>query len=276
MVGINQDNTQQRRYEQVLADANAELEQRVAARTEELATALAELKEAARLKDEFMATVSHELRTPLMGILSMADVLDEQLRPTLNQRQLRYIHNVRSSGQRLLQIVNSILNYTALASGRAVITPECCHLGELGAIVVQAIRTRVEAKNLTLTLSVKPADLTVTTDSAGLKQILQHLLDNAVKFTPGGGQIGLEIERVPAAQCVQLVVWDTGIGISPKQQENIFQPFVQADASLARQYEGLGLGLAYVQRMVDLLDGTIAVESTPGAGSRFTVSLPAG
>ena len=104
--------------------------------------------------------------------------------------------------------------------------------------------------------------------------MLKELLENAVKFTPDGDRVGLVVQCEDPGECVCLTVWDTGIGISAEQQEAIFQPFVQCDARLARAYEGVGLGLAYAQRMVALLGGTITVESELGKGSRFSVTLP--
>ena len=111
-------------------------------------------------------------------------------------------------------------------------------------------------------------------DSNGITQVLHNLLDNAVKFTAQGGRIGLTACAAAGEETAQLVVWDTGIGIAPADQARIFQPFVQGDSSLARSYEGIGLGLAYAIRMVELLGGTLTVDSTRGQGSRFTVTLP--
>ncbi len=120
-----------------------------------------------------------------------------------------------------------------------------------------------------------PPDLTITSDATALAEVLKRLLDNAVKFTPEGGQIGLEAHTGAAPGTVDLVVWDTGIGIAADQHERIFHAFTQADGRLQRSHEGIGLGLAYVDQMVRLLGGTIAVASAPGEGSRFTITLPA-
>jgi signal transduction histidine kinase len=108
-----------------------------------------------------------------------------------------------------------------------------------------------------------------------LAEVLKHLLDNAVKFTPDGGPIGLEAHAGTAPNTVDLIVWDTGIGIAPDQHEHIFHAFTQADARLSRTHEGIGIGLAYVDQMVHLMGGTLALESTPGSGTRFTITLPA-
>lgn len=125
-----------------------------------------------------------------------------------------------------------------------------------------------------MTVHVEPTGLAVISDSVALVEVLKRLLDNAIKFTPQGGQIGLEAHPTPGASFVELVVWDTGIGLDRAQLDHILKPFTQADARLARTHEGVGLGLAYVDQMVRLLGGTLDVQSEPGQGSRFTVTLP--
>ena len=274
VLSIASDITEYRALARMLQNSNAELEARVAVRTAQLAAAMQELTRAAQVKDEFMSAVSHELRTPLTGVLGMAEALELQYAGPLNERQLRYVHTIHNSGNRLLALINRILHYTALVGGKVTVQRDTCYLGELGANAVRAARPPAEAKGQTLQFSIDPPELTIISDSDGIAHVLEQLLDNAVKFTPAGGQVGLAIQGDDAAGCVRLVVWDTGIGISAAQQSAIFQPFVQVDASLARQYEGIGLGLPFVQRMVDLLGGTITVESALGHGSRFTVTLP--
>lgn len=253
-------------------------EAQVLERSTQLAQAVAELQQAAKLKDEFMSAVSHELRTPLTGILSMAEVLELSAGGLLDERQLRYVHAIRQSGERLHELIKSILRYTELVAGKVRVAAEPCRLQEVAAAAVRLAQPQVERKGQRLEVSVDPADLTVTSDVQILKEILWQLLDNAVKFTPDGGRIGVDIRREAhpnaAPGSVVLVVWDTGIGIPPDQHEHIFQPFTQVDGSLARRYEGVGLGLASVQRLVELLGGTVSLESAEGEGSRFTVTLP--
>ena len=171
-------------------------------------------------------------------------------------------------------MINGILRYTNLMAASVTVRQEPCRLDELCAIAMRSIRARVEKKDQAVEFSIEPIGLAIVSDYDGIIQTLQQLLDNAVKFTPNGGRIGLEVHRDPATDNVHLVVWDTGIGITDEIRAVIFQPFVQGDATLSRHYEGVGLGLAYVQRMVELLGGTISLESTPGAGTRFTVTLP--
>lgn len=274
VVAVASDITAHRALARMLQASNSELEERVAARTAELGAALAEVQRAAQLKDEFLAAVSHELRTPLTGVLGMADALEMQNRGRLNEHQLRAVQHIQASGQRLLALVNSILRYTRLMGSAVTLAQEPCGLADLCARSAQAARTLAAQKEQSLTVSVAPPALTVMSDADVIEQVLRQLLDNAVKFTPPGGQIGLEASASDGGAAVRLTVWDTGIGIAPEQQEQIFQPFVQGDSSLTRQHQGVGLGLALVRRSVELLGGAITLESELGQGSRFTVTLP--
>ncbi len=258
---------------EAVQNANAVLEQRVTERTAQLATALRAVENASRLKDEFMAAVSHELRTPLTGVLGIAETLELQITGPLNERQLRSVRSVRASGNRLLEIVNSILRYIAVAAGNITLQAQPCRLADLAGGAVQWVQPQAAAKSQQLSVEVDPSDPVIVSDADSIRQILQQLLDNAVKFTPHGGSIGLEVHCDDDA-CVHLVVWDTGIGIVPEQHATIFRPFIQVEGGLARRYEGIGLGLAYVARAVEMLGGTVTVKSTPGEGSRFTVTLP--
>jgi len=279
MIGINRDITDQMHYEQLLQDTNALLEQRVAQRT-------ADLQRANRLKDEFMAMISHELRTPLTGVLTLSEMLALEVAGPLTERQAVYVRSISESGERLLAVINGILSYTHLISGKLQLQREPCNLAELLAICAASQQHRANARQQTISVFVEPPDLTITSDSSSIAGVLKNLLDNAIKFTPEGGQVGLEAHLTPgpAGQIgprndletgtVDLVVWDTGLGIAPDDLERIFKPFVQADGSLSRHHEGIGMGLAYVDQMVRLLGGTLAVESDLGRGSRFTATIP--
>lgn len=273
VVTILHDLTEHRTLERLLQQTNASLEQQVAARTTELMGALADLQRANQLKDEFLAAVSHELRTPLTAVLGMAEVLQAQHAGPLNERQQHYVSTIDVSGKRLLGLVNELLQYTALLGGKVVLRQGLQRLEKLGAAAVHAVRPHVEKKELRVELTIDPPDLEIVSDGAAIVQVLKGLLDNAAKFTTAGGRIGLDIRSVDGA-AVRLTVWDTGIGMPAELQGRLFQPFIQADARLARAYDGLGLGLALAQRMVELLGGSIDVESAPGEGSRFCVTLP--
>lgn len=266
------DNRERKRMEQQLRALNEELEDRVARRTAALAAALADLQRASRLKDEFLGVMSHELRTPLTGIMASAELLESEVVGPLNARQLRHVHSVTQSGERLLTMVDSILSYTSVVAGNVDLHPEPCELSPLlAAVAAHCDRSRGKRQQ-SLSIVVDPPELAVTTDRAGLTAVLDRLLDNAVKFTPIGGSLGLTARRVPTG--VEIVVWDTGIGIEPDYLDMVTQPFTQADSRLARAYEGAGLGLAYVTQMLDLLGGHLDVDSNPGHGSRFIITLP--
>jgi PAS domain S-box-containing protein len=276
MVGINQDISQQKVYEQMLEEANSKLEREVAARTADLRATVNELQAANAGKDAFLTAISHELRTPLMGVLGMAELLGAEMRGPLNSGQARYVAAITESGRRLLDIVNNLLMYTQLMSGRTTLVRTPCGLADLCAAAVHATQPRAERKRHSITQKVQPASLTIESDPDRIVNLLKLLLDNAVKFTPDGGQITVEIGAGPADDTVQIVVTDTGIGMTPEEVVHLFRPFVQADGSLARRFEGMGIGLAIVYKVVELLGGAIGVESELGQGSRFIVTLPHG
>ena len=267
------DNRERKRMEQQLRHLNEELEDRVARRTAALAAALADLQRASRLKDEFMGVMSHELRTPLTGIMASAELLESRGRRAAQSapappRAKRHAERRTPAhdGRQHPQLYQRRRRQRGACSPSAAIwrrswPPAAAHCE----------RSR-EKRQQSLSIVVDPPDLCVITDCAGLTTILDRLLDNAVKFTPTGGALGLEARRVPAG--VQIVVWDTGIGLGPDQLAKVTEPFTQADSRLARAYEGAGLGLAYVTQMLDLLGGRLDVESNPGGGSRFIVTLP--
>lgn len=271
---IARDVTQQKALERAVRQLNAELEERVRARTTELQTALAELRHADQLKEAFLAAISHELRTPLTGVLGVAEALEMQVSGPLNSRQLEHVRLLRRSGTRLLEMINSILRYIHLLAGQAQVRQQPCVLAEIGAASIRKVDAQAQLKLVKVELTVEPPDLVLESDSEALTQLLYNLLDNAVKFTSAGGAVGLQICRQSNPTRIEFAVWDTGIGVADSARERIFEAFTQADGGLARRYEGIGLGLAYAQRMTALMGGEVRVESAVGKGSRFVVSLP--
>jgi len=272
--GIVRDITDRKQMEIALEKERTSLAQKVKEQTAELRAANAELARAARLKDEFLANMSHELRTPLNTILGMSEALQEEVYGVLNGRQLNALRAVEESGHHLLALINDILDLSRIGAGKMELAITSVDVGPLCQASLQFIKQTALKKRLKISSRFNSNVTTIRADERRLKQILVNLLSNAVKFTPEGGKVGLEVEGDTEHHVVHLTVWDTGIGIPQDSMEQLFQPFVQLDSSLSRRYEGTGLGLSLVYRMVEMHGGSISVESEIGKGSRFTVSLP--
>jgi PAS domain S-box-containing protein len=234
----------------------------------------AALAQAVRHKDEFLATMSHELRTPLNAILGMSEALQEQIYGPLNPRQRKTIAIVEESGRHLLDLINDILDLSKIGAGKLELEIAPLAVEPLAKASLRLIEEAAHKKQITIITDFDRAVGDILADNRRLKQILVNLLNNAVKFTPEGGTIGLEVAGDTANQVVRFTVWDTGIGIAPEDQGRLFKPFEQLDSSLARQYAGTGLGLALVSSMVGLHGGSVKVESEVGYGSTFIVELP--
>jgi PAS domain S-box-containing protein len=232
------------------------------------------LLRAARLKDEFLTGMSHELRTPLNAILGLSEALEEQVYGPLNERQLTTLRTIEESGRHLLALINDILDLSKIEAGEMAFDHTPVAVASLCQASVQFIKQLAFQKRLEVTVDLDPAVRTIQGDERRLKQILINLLSNAVKFTPAGRAIGLTVVGEAAQEVVRFTVWDQGVGIAAEHRPQLFQPFVQIDSSLTRQYAGTGLGLALVARMAAMHGGSIAVESTVNEGSRFTVALP--
>ncbi len=270
---VGRDVTEARALTAKIHSLNATLEQRVAERTAELSAALDQLLLADRMKDELLAAMSHELRTPLTGVLGAADALALNVGGPLSDYQTRQVQTISENGGRLLRMVNDLLRYASLSAGKTRLLHERCSLAEVSAAVMYRVRDAAARKQQQITLNIVPPGLIIESDAEALIHVLEALLDNAVKFTPVNGHIALDIVA-ESADFVRLSVTDDGIGMDTETRERIFLPFVQGDGSLSRSYAGVGLGLAYVARMVEALGGTVGVESEPGQGSRFTIVLP--
>jgi signal transduction histidine kinase len=274
VVIAHRDITERKRAEIALAGERAFLARRIEERTADLSAANAELARTARLKDEFLANMSHELRTPLNVILGLSEALQENVYGICNERQATAVQGIEQSGRHLLMLINDILDLSKIGAGKLVLDVGEHTVNDICQASLQFVRQAAHAKQLTLTVAIDPTITTLQADGRRLKQILVNLLNNAVKFTPAGGRIGLEVTGDTTQQVVHMSVWDTGIGIAPTDLPQLFQPFVQLDSRLARQYDGTGLGLALVARMAELHGGSVMVTSTIGEGSQFTVSLP--
>lgn len=229
-------------------------------------------EQANRLKSEFLANMSHELRTPLNAIIGFTEILKDQMVGELNPEQHDYICEVFDSSRHLLSLINDILDLSKVEAGRMSLDLEDVEISPLLENSLIIIKEKAHANGVKLELELAEDLGTVKLDERKFKQIIYNMLSNAVKFTQDGGRVGL------VAQCqgdwLEVTVWDTGIGISAADQARLFQPFVQADGTTARNFEGTGLGLSLIRAFAQLHGGDVSLESSPGNGSRFTVRLP--
>lgn len=248
------------------------LEVKVAERTEELGMALAAATESDRMKSDFMNNVTHELRTPLNSVIGFAELLKDEVPGPLNARQAEFLADIHASGLRLLKLVEGILEMSRLDAGGVASKPEPVDIAALLQERVAAHHQAAEARGVTMDLEVAANACSARLDPQALRRILDALLDNAIKFNRQAGTVRVSAQRADGA--LEIAVADTGIGIAPADLPKLFQPLVQIDAALARQYGGIGLSLALAQRLAQRLGGTIEVKSEPGAGSTFTLRLP--
>ncbi len=229
--------------------------------------------DASRAKSAFLANMSHELRTPLNAIIGYADLLSEDRSddPALCADLTR----IRDAGNHLLVLIDDVLDISRIEAGRMVLHPEVVDLADLARGAVESIRPAAQRAGNELDVDLAPDLGEGHFDPTRLRQILINLLGNAAKFT-ADGRVGLRARRLaaPAGEVLCLAVWDTGIGIPAAQQAVIFQEFVQADTSTTRRFGGTGLGLAITRHLCNLMGGDIEVQSEPGRGATFTVTLP--
>ena len=269
-----------------LQDANAQLEgysrtleQRVADRTQELQEKNQELEiangkivQATQKKTQFFNNMSHELRTPLDAVIGFSEVLQEQTFGALNAQQEEYVGYIMSSGTHLLGLINDLLDMAKHDAGMMNLRLESFNLSSLLQDCLVLVRERALEHGIALALDVAEDIETVLGDEQRIKQIVINLLSNAVKFTPNQGRVGIQAARVD--QQIEIAVWDTGIGIAPEHQRDIFSEFQQFGRQQGQGVKGTGLGLALTKKLVELHKGTIAVESGIGEGSVFTFTLP--
>jgi PAS domain S-box-containing protein len=238
----------------------------------------ADLIRATRLKDEFLATMSHELRTPLNSILGMSESLEEEIYGPISEQQRQSIATINRSGHHLLEMINDILEMSNLTGGQIELKITNVEINELCQSSWSVVAQRALPKRLPIVMNIATGLGEIAIDRRRIQQVLINLLGNAIKFTPEHGQITLDVYLEKPIndpqQFICFAITDTGIGIAAADLPQLFQPFVQIDRNLNRQYEGTGLGLALVKQIVELHDGGVSVQSELGQGSCFAFKLP--
>ena len=253
-----------------LARANDVLERQRA----QLEDANDRLRDENRYKSDFLAIMSHELRTPLTSIIAFAEMLNKESDPK-NEKEAETRREIEANSRALLFMINDILEMSRLDAGRIEMNVETVDLGDIAGLVQSVVQPLAKQNGIEFTCEIDADVPLVEADFEKLRHVLENLAGNAVKFTPEGGSVRLAISYHPECGEVWLRVADTGIGIAKKDQQRVFERFVQADSSASRKYSGTGLGLALAKEYTEMHNGSISVESVLGKGSVFTVRIPA-
>ena len=269
-VAIALDNA--RAYQQI-ENWNLDLEHRVKERTTELEKANEKLQEMDRLKSQFLSHVSHDLRTPLTAIRGLATNLMDGMVGTLTENQATYLCRINSNAERLTRMICDLLDLSSIAAGKLKLNWSDVNLPKLAKELVDQISPLAQAKELSIDIKCPDNQFLIVADGDRLSQVILNLIDNAIKFTPRGGRILIDIRKI-GSESATMTFSDTGCGIPQDSISNLFEPFFQAHFQPEYRKKGLGIGLSIVKNLVDLHGGTIQVESEIGKGTIFRISLP--
>jgi len=247
---------------------------------ERLQRAVARLEELDRLKSNFLATMSHELRTPLTSVIGYAEMMAEGLAGTVSGEQREYLGTILNKADQLLGMITAVLDVASIETAPLALERCQLSLSELVASEVATYMPQAGKRGIAIQLDSR-GDTNVVGDRKKIRQIVSSLISNAVKFTPDRGRVGVVLRPGPLSpheagegRAIQLVVSDSGIGISREQVSKIFEPFFQVDSSSTRAFGGTGLGLTLAKAYVEAHGGRIWVDTTPGQGSTFVCSFP--
>ncbi len=274
IVITEEDISSRKRAERQLETINQTLEKRVQERTHELDTARLAAIQANHAKSDFLATMSHELRTPLNAIIGFTDLLLNDIYGPLNEKQSEILGDIGASGAHLFTLISDLLDASRIEAGRLELKESNVNLSEIFEECTTVLEPACKGKNIKITRQGFDGKTLLFADHTRLKQVLLNLISNAVKFSPGGGTVKLEVQTDTNSEKLVLNISDTGIGVPDEVIPNLFKPFSQAAPEHSNLQRGAGLGLYIAKSLIQLHDGDISFQSRVGEGSCVTVSLP--